>query len=89
MTRLTRDELKAEIASRKGCLVLRYVRSTGALIGLYRSAEAGIESDPTTPWATVCEDHSTLVCHQTRTSAETALPYPQEWCEDCRKVRPC
>lgn len=62
----------------------RIARSTGTLVGLYRADEAGIEDDPRTPWATVCEDHSTVVCHETRTAAGAALAYPGGWCDDCR-----
>lgn len=59
-------------------------RRTGTHVGVYRAAEAGIESDPATPWATVCEEHGGVVCHATRTAAEAWAPRPDEWCPTCQ-----
>ena len=81
--RMTRAELDRELAARAGCVALRYTRS-GRLVGLYRSAESGIEVDPETPWATVCEEHGGVVCHETRVLAESNLSVPETWCPDCQ-----
>ena len=70
-------------AQRAGCLIYRKARSTGTYVGLYRSAEAGMEDDPELPWSTVCEEHHTLVCHPTRKLAESHLSNPEGWCEEC------
>lgn len=58
----------------------------GELCGLYQAAEAGIEDDPTVPWATVCEVHSAVVLHPTRELADAHLVDPAGWCEKCRGV---
>ena len=78
------DVRGAEAAERSGCLKLRTTRK-GVRVGLYRSLEAGMESDPDHPYSTVCEEHNTLVCHETRRSAEQCLSHPEMWCEECRQ----
>lgn len=83
---LSRVELDHLVDTRAGCRQLRYTNKLGALVGLYQAAESGIEMDPETPWATVCEDHGNLLCHKTRLLAERHLGYPQEWCEDCQAI---
>lgn len=79
----TRAELDAEAAQRGGCVLLRRTRR-GILVGLYRSDDAGMESDPATPWSTVCEAHGAIVCHASRRDAAASLPHPDGWCDDCR-----
>ena len=59
----------------------------GALVGLYRAAEAGMETDPETPWATVCEPHGGIVCHATATLARGWLSHPEDWCPECQEGR--
>lgn len=59
-------------------------RSTGTVVTVYRADEAGMEDDPETPWATVCEDHGSIVCHKTRRLAESWLAAPEGFCDDCR-----
>lgn len=76
------------VSNRAGCVELRRTRS-GRQVGLYKSAEAGIETDPTHPWATVCEDHHGVVCHPTRQIAEIALSQPEEWCPTCQGDPAC
>ncbi len=67
-----------------GMVALRTARATGTKVGLYRSVEAGIETDPECGWSTVCEEHHNLVCHSTRAHAEAAMPAPHDWCEECQ-----
>jgi hypothetical protein len=74
-----------DMASRAGCVQLRRCRQTGHLVGVYRSLEAGIESDPDLPWSTVCEEHSTVVCSATRHAAELAASWP-DFCDECREI---
>ena len=75
----------SEVPERDGCLVLRTTRK-GVPVGLYRSREAGIESDPEYPYTTVCEAHNTCVCHETRRAAEQSLAHPESWCDECREA---
>lgn len=81
--RHTRKELDVLVRERAGCVQLRYARSTGSLVGVYRADEAGMEDDPEWPWATVCEDHGNLVCHASRSRAIDHAPAPEGWCEEC------
>lgn len=78
------DIRASEAAERSGCIALRTTRK-GTRVGLYRSLEAGIESDPAHPYTTVCEDHSTCVCYETRRDAESCLSHPEMWCDECRE----
>ena len=82
--RLTRAELDAEVKARAGCIQLRYTRQTGTLVGVYASAEAGMEDYSTLPWTTVCEEHNTLACHTTKKLALYHASDPRGWCEECR-----
>lgn len=75
-----------EAVERDGCIELRTTRK-GTQVGLYRSREAGMESDPEYPYSTVCEAHNTLVCHSTRKAAEQSLPHPEMWCDECREAQ--
>ncbi len=73
-----------ETAGNAGLVVTRRSRETGQLVSVYRSNEAGIEDDPTIPWATLCETHSSVVCHSTRELALHHLTAPTGWCIPCR-----
>lgn len=68
-----------------GCVTRRKSRETGYLVGLYHGSQAGIEDDPETPWVTVCEKHSSCVCHPTLSLARSHLAEPKGWCEQCRE----
>lgn len=74
---------RLEIRRREGCVALKKARSTKLLVGLYRSAEGGIESDEKLPWSTVCEEHGGVVCHPSRADAEAAMSCPEDWCPTC------
>lgn len=78
---MAREALKSW--SPAGLVEQRRARSTGTQVGLYRSAEAGLEADPELPWAVVCEDHGGIVCTATRAQARTAMSGPDEWCPRC------
>lgn len=73
-----------EAVTRDGCIALRTTRG-GIQVGLYRSAEAGMETDPEYPYSTVCESHGTLVSHETRRAADQGLSHPEMWCDQCRE----
>lgn len=62
---------------------VRFARSTGTLVAVYASDEAGIESDPDLPFTTVCEEHGRLVCHETLALAEHHATDPAGWCGVC------
>lgn len=86
MTRPNRAQLDQQEAARAGCVRLRVARATRTVVGVYRSDEAGWESDPDLPWTTVCEEHSALVCHSRRVDADRYAAHPDDWCEDCRTL---
>jgi hypothetical protein len=84
-TRLSAAELKAQVAARAGCVKLAYSRhGAGPLVGVYKSLEAGMEDDPSTPWSVVCEEHGAIV--GTRTRADAVLVSGNtDFCDDCRE----
>lgn len=73
------------LVNNAGAVECRRNRASGAIITLYRADEAGMESDPETPWCTVCEDHGAIVCHASRELARQSMSWP-EWCEECQEI---
>lgn len=71
-----------------GRVEIRRARSTGTLVGLYRSLEGGMENDPELPWTVVCEPHACLVSMGTREEARSAMACPNDWCPVCRGEEP-
>lgn len=69
-----------------GLILSRKNRTMGFYTSLYKSDEAGIESDPELPYTTVCEQHGLLVCHSTRRLAMMSLSQPYEWCAYCQDL---
>jgi hypothetical protein len=68
-----------------GCVQRRKARDTGSLIGIYHAERAGL--DPAGgPWATMCEDHGTVINHETLRLAREHSSDPIGWCEDCRET---
>lgn len=59
-------------------------KMTGREVGIYAADQAGMECDSESPWATVCEDHGTIVCHSSLALARESAPVP-DWCEDCQR----
>lgn len=74
-----------ELFGLAGAVERRRSRASGTTITLYDALEAGLESDPETPWATVCEEHGSIVCHGTRSAARASMALP-DWCEDCQRA---
>jgi len=70
-----------------GCVSQRRSQKFKVLVGIYHAVQAGLEDDPTCIWMTVCEDHGTLVGHQTLTLAKSHAGFPDMWCEDCRNAK--
>lgn len=75
--------LDAVTKGRAGCVAMRF-STRGALVGVYKSVEAGLESDPATPWSVVCEEHHTLVCVESRRAADSTARDTTNFCDDCR-----
>lgn len=79
--------LEMERGGRAGCISLRFCRrGAGPLTGVYRNAEAGLESDPDLPWSVVCEKHHTLICTTSRAMAESTSTDTRNFCDDCREA---
>lgn len=70
-----------------GCVQQRRARENGVLVGVYDADDAGMESDPSIPWATVCELHGSIVCHSTLAAAKYHASKPTSWCDCCRHVQ--
>lgn len=85
MRKLERQCRQKALPDHAGLVAMRTSRFTKTKVGLWRSAETW-EVDPTTPWTTTCEVHSTLVCHETRANAEAAMSRPDDWCEYCQEM---
>lgn len=68
-----------------GCVVQRKSRETGLLVGLYNTEQSGMDSEAGA-WATVCEIHGQIVCHETLKLASWHLGNPTGWCEVCNGV---
>lgn len=77
--------LQQEQRERAGCVQLRRSRAAGVVVGVYRAADAGLDPDGGA-WVTVCEEHHTIVNHDTRMLALSWAPRPDEWCDGCRDV---
>lgn len=58
-------------------------RETGTTILLVDRELSGAPDDGNR-WETICEQHATVCSHETRTVAESFMPVPTEWCEDCQ-----
>ena len=63
----------------------RKARSTGTHVGLYDGEEQGLDTDGGR-WSTVCEDHGSVVSHQTYADARAWMSTPEAWCEACMEV---
>lgn len=69
-----------------GLVEQRKNRLTGTVVSLYRAEQAGLDDDDgASPWATVCEEHSAIVTHQSLKLARGHLACP-DWCEDCQEA---
>jgi hypothetical protein len=68
-------------AGRAGCVSLAFARrGQGALVGVYRGEEAGLEA----PWAAVCESHGAVLLTDNKRGATSSASHPEDWCADCR-----
>jgi hypothetical protein len=69
---------------RKGCVQLRKAKSTGTMVGVYNCEQADLDTDDGS-WATVCEDHGSIVNHDTLATARSHASAPEGWCDECGK----
>lgn len=76
------------IEGKAGCVLQKKARQTGTLVGVYNAEQAGIDSEPTDPWASVCETHGTFVCHSSLQLAKAHSADPKGWCDHCRESAP-
>lgn len=67
-----------------GCVQRHRARQTGTLVGVYHAEQAGLDPDGG-PWVTVCEDHGSVINHETLAQAKSHATDPEGWCEDCRR----
>ena len=75
-----------------GAVEARRNRRTGTLVVLIDGLKPGgnwaHDPDPVMGdglrWATLCDDHGSIVLHQTRSDAAGFLACPDEFCEPCR-----
>lgn len=56
-------------------------RETGTTISIYRNDQA--QMDDYRPWSTVCEEHATIIVHETLALARYHAANPLGWCEVC------
>lgn len=68
---------------RAGCVQLRRARETGYLVGVYHCEQAEMDGDEGYQWATVCEEHNTVVIHSSLRLAKDHAAAPTGWCEAC------
>jgi hypothetical protein len=64
---------------------LRYyarARTTGTHVGVYDGEEADGGR-----WQTVCEEHGSVISHETLELARQHAPHPEEWREFCNGSR--
>jgi hypothetical protein len=71
---------------RAGCVTQRRSRDTGALIGLYHAGQASMGTEAGA-WATVCEDHGSVINHARLADARAWMAEPSIWCDGCRGPR--
>lgn len=65
-------------------------RQTGTIVGVYRGADAHLDTaDGTEPWSTVCEPHGGVVAHPTRALAIAHASRPGDWCPSCQESPRC
>lgn len=59
-------------------------RSTGYLVTVWDNREGDLaEHDGDEPWYSICEEHSQLISHMTRSLAQLHSVWPKGWCECC------
>lgn len=75
-----------ETLQNEGIVIAHRARSTGTVVGLYDTTKTSQFDPDGGRWATLCEDHSSIVNHETRKTAERFMSAPEEWCEECSEI---
>jgi hypothetical protein len=57
-------------------------RRTGTTSVLVDAAEQLLD-EAAGRWATICDEHATIVNHETQRLARMWLHHSEDWCEDC------
>lgn len=57
-------------------------RSTGTHVGVYDGEPAGMDTAGGR-WQTVCEEHGSVISHETLRLARQWASCPEDWCETC------
>lgn len=65
-----------------GCVVQQRSRATKLLVSLYRADQAQMDATAGL-WATVCEEHGSILNHSTLGLARSHLSDPRGWCATC------
>jgi hypothetical protein len=68
-----------------GLIETKVRRATGLRVSIYLAEEAGLDPE-SGRYSTVCEEHATLVNHETLRDARGWAADPAGWCEDCRDL---
>ena len=89
MDRLADDRTRYENQKAKdlklyGQRLTRTNPTTKTQISLYYGPDAGMDTAGG-DWQTVCEDHGTVISHQTYKLARGWMTEPWTWCEPCRE----
>lgn len=69
----------------------RIARATGTEVSLIDADHpecTDFQSEEGGRWVTVCEDHGSIVQHETWKLARQFLGHPEEWCDACREGAP-
>lgn len=84
---MNQHDPKFILAHNAGALVSRRCRESRTTVTMYDGRVAGLDvsgpDDEVWPWATVCEQHATLVQHKTKQAAMSYLSHPLDWCDRC------
>jgi hypothetical protein len=61
-------------------------RDSGHIVSIYDGIAAGLDTSAGR-WQTVCEEHGTIISHETFELARWHAPDPLGWCEACAREK--
>ena len=76
---LDRQRIDAQRATLPGCVALRRVRTTRAVVGLFHAGPDATSGE----WEVRCLTHEWTMPHPTRHDAESWIAHPEHWCSGC------
>lgn len=62
-----------------------FAQTTGTLVVVVDGEAAGLDVEGGR-WSTVCDDHGTVIAHDTLALAKSHAADPAGWCEECQEV---